>query len=86
MTHLYQSVVGCDTGDVYLNVLDYANDIPLLAPVADAMKNILRRWNESATEFSIDFNDKKSNYVIFNCRGSNKSIDPLMLLLYVNAL
>ena len=59
--------VGCFIGDIFVGILAYADDIVLLAPTANAMRLMLRKCDEYATEFSIMFNASKSKCLFVNC-------------------
>ena len=59
--------VGCFIGDIFVGILAYADNLVFLAPTADAMRVLLNRCDEYATEFNIVFNASKSSCLLVNC-------------------
>jgi len=57
---LRESNVGCFVGNVYVGALAYADDLALLAPTAQAMRELLYICSEYGKKFSIKFNATKS--------------------------
>ncbi len=56
---------GCFIGNLFIGALAYADDIVLLAPSRNALKEMLRRANNVSSQYDIHFNTSKSKVVIF---------------------
>ena len=65
LRQLKEAKLGCHIGREYVGALAYADDFTLLAPTADAMRNMLLICSEYAAEHNITYNAKKSKMVLF---------------------
>ncbi len=52
-------------GNLFIGALAYADDIVILAPTRNALKEMLRRANSFSSQYDIHFNISKSQLVIF---------------------
>lgn len=60
--------VGRFIDTLFLGVLAYAYDVPLLAPTSGAMRQMLQVCDSLAAKFKISFNAIKSKYLVFCSR------------------
>jgi Reverse transcriptase (RNA-dependent DNA polymerase) len=64
LLRLKQTNVDCFAGRKFNGAVACADDVTLLAPAPQAMIIILCTCGHFATEFSVNFNVKKPNYII----------------------
>ena len=62
---LKRNGIGCHLGHHFVGALGYADDILLLCPSVDGLKNMIKICEDYANEHSIKFNGSKSKYLIF---------------------
>ena len=76
---LKQSGIGCHVGNWYVGCLAFADDITLLAPTLSALKKLVSICEDYASEYCVQFNGLKSQFLVFKGRGcsinNNCSID-----------
>ena len=57
---------GCYIGNRFIGALSYADDLCLIAPSRNGLKNMLKICDVYAKEYSLAFNSDKSSIVVFN--------------------
>ena len=74
---LAKSSVSCLDGECYVGALACADDIVLLAPMANAMRHLLKICDIYASDYSIVFNASKSKFIfVQSCRDIASSFGP----------
>ncbi len=63
---------GCWFGKFYVGVIAYADDVAILAPSAQAMRNLLSVCDSFAAEYDVVFNSSKSKSMICLPKGSRR--------------
>ena len=66
LERLAKSGQGCHVGKMFTGCLVYADDVVLLSPTVDALKNILKICEKCSVYFSIKFNTSKSKLLAFS--------------------
>ena len=78
LNKLKKSGFGCNIGSYYFGALGYADDVVLLCPTKEGLKNMIKICEAYANEHDLIFNGNKSKLLV--C-GSNSEIVPKF---YVN--
>ena len=69
LAKLKDNGTGCHIGQHFVGALGYADDLILLCPSAEGLREMIKICEDYANIHSILFNGKKSKYLIFgNCR------------------
>ena len=76
---LRDSGSGCQIGPNYCGAFGYADDVVLLSPSVNAMKDMLNVCGRFADKHKVLFNAKKSNIVHFACKKNSKAYDRFSL-------
>ena len=63
LSRLDSQGVGCRIGSLFVGALAYADDLALVAPSANSMRNMLRICDEFAAQFNVVFNATKSKCI-----------------------
>ena len=71
---LENSKSGCYVGNKYCGVIGYADDVILLSPTQNSMRNMIKLCETYADQYLIKFNSNKCQSVVFDKCSS--SIDP----------
>ena len=71
---LEKSSVGCFIGEWFLGALGYADDIVLLAPSANAMRNMIAICDVFAKEYHVTFNCDKTKCITFTRPVESKAV------------
>ena len=66
--------VGCHMGHHYVGAFGYADDIILLCPSLEGMREMVKICEDYATRYNILFNGKKSVYLVFGNYKYNVSL------------
>ena len=76
LTRLKASGLGCYVGNHYCGSLGYADDITLMSPTLNGLKEMLNICNLYAKEYSITFNPNKSQLIVFS---NHQTADPQLV-------
>ena len=68
---LRASGIGCHVGKMYAGAFEYADDVVLLAPSLDALREMVSISETYATEYQLVFNPSKSKLMSFNISHDN---------------
>ena len=71
---LRASGIGCHVGKMYAGAFGYADDVVLLAPLPDALREMVSICEIYATEYHLLFNPSKSKVMYFNISHTNLSV------------
>ena len=71
---LRASGIGCHVGKMYAGAFGYADDVVLLAPSLDALREMVSICETYATEYHLLFNPSKSKLMYFNISHDNLSV------------
>ena len=71
---LRASGIGCHVGKMYAGAFGYADDVVLLAPSLDALREMVPICQTYATEYHLLFNPSKSKLMYFNISHENLSV------------
>ena len=71
---LKRNGIGCHIGHLFVGALGYADDIILLCPTVEGLKDMIKICEEYANEHSIMFNGSKSKYLVFGNYKYNPTI------------
>ena len=71
-TKLRKSGYGCYIGNTFSGALGYADDVTLIAPSLQSLKQMIKICEEYAKEFDIQFNPSKSKLMCFNNKNSKE--------------
>ena len=74
IVRLRNSGLGCKLGPHFLGCIAYADDIVILAPTKTGLINMLDITEDYATEFKVQFNGVKSQYIIFDREVRSKTM------------
>lgn len=66
--------LGCHIGDTFAGALGYADDVALIAPSLESLKQMIVICEKYAEEYSIKFNPNKSKLMCFNSNNSCENI------------
>ena len=66
IARLIESKEGCHIGDICANAFVYADDIVLLSPSCNALRNLINICEYFANEYEINFNPNKCTLLIFS--------------------
>ena len=83
LSSLSQSGLGCHIGNMYVDVLAYADDIVLLAPTPSAIRKMLSICDSYAAKFSITFNASKSKCILFWPRNCVRTIFQILPVFHI---
>ena len=75
-----KSGLGCYIGEWFLGALGYADDIVLLAPSANAMRNMIAICNVFAKEYHVTFNCNKTKCITFTRPVESKAVRPVFVI------
>ena len=64
---------GCFIGGMFVGVLVYADDIVLLTPTPNAMRELLTICDDFSSEFDVTFNSMKSKCLYFHAKTAKKT-------------
>jgi hypothetical protein len=74
LVDLQSTQSGCNVGDLFINVLAYADDIVLLAPAWRALQKLIDTLFLHGIKIDMTCNSQKSVCMIFNPKDRNKVI------------
>ena len=57
---------GCYIGQLSVNTFGYADDIVLLTPSCEALKNLIKNCENIAEEYKLNFNPKKCKILVYS--------------------
>ena len=66
--------VGCHVGHVFAGALSYADDLTLIAPSFNAMRQMLKVCEQFAQSYDVLFNSTKSVNLVFNSHCPNTAL------------
>lgn len=72
--------VGCHIGEICFNNISYADDMVLLGPSVDSIKDLLRLCEGYALQHGLKYNVNKSEVLIFKARKFNSNALPKIML------
>ena len=75
LNDISSSNVGCHIGGTSCSVLVYADDIAILAPSVNGLKNLIDKCAKYGVEFSVTFNPNKSKILVFSNSGKTLNIN-----------
>ena len=76
LVELEKSGIGCYIGNRYYGVLGYADDLVLLCPTKDGLRQMIKICEKYAHDHDIKFNGKKSQLIVFG----NISSQPINII------
>ena len=71
---LRASGIGCHVGKMYAGAFGYSDDVVLLAPSLDALREMVSICETYATEYHLLYNPSKSKLMYFNISHENLSV------------
>lgn len=78
---------GCYIGHRFVGCLGYADDLCILAPTCNAVKNMINICEKYSVEYKVNFNSDKSQMIIFpSRRGSNVNSEDVCIKLAGNKI
>jgi len=66
--------IGCNYAGIMKNLLAYADDMVLIAPLWHALQSFLSVVEDAANKISMSFNNKKTVCMVFNPLNERKII------------
>jgi exonuclease III len=72
--------VGCHIGDVCFNNISYADDMALLGPSVDSVRQLVKICEGYAEQHGLKYNTAKSELLIFKARKYNSTTEPKIML------
>ena len=70
LRRLETSGSGCFVGHEFMGAFAYADDVTLAAPTLRGLQRMLNTCEQFASEFNVMFNEKKTQNIAFNSRGT----------------